>query len=100
MQAKNLENVKKYGQLIYLKSHPDQLWQRVRLNRNRPLLISGQQVISKEEFDQKISGLMADREKGYLAANLIIDCGRKKADELAELIIAQLNLKKTDPPVC
>jgi shikimate kinase len=94
MQGSNLETVKKHGQLIYLKSHPDLIWQRVRLNRDRPLLISGQKVLSKEEFDQKISGLMADREKGYLAADLVIDCGRKKADELADLIIAQLNLKK------
>ena len=94
MQESNLEIVKKHGQLIYLKSHPDVIWQRVRLNRDRPLLISGQKVLSKEEFDQKISGLMADREKGYLAADLVIDCGRKKADELADLIIAQLNLKK------
>ena len=94
MQGQNLETVKKHGQLVYLKSHPDLIWQRVRLNRNRPLVISGQKVLSKEEFDQKISGLMADREKGYLAADIIIDCGRKKADELAEMIIAQLNLKK------
>ncbi len=96
MQEQNLQTVKKYGQLIYLKSHPDLIWQRVRLNRNRPLLISGRQVLSKEEFDQKISGLMAEREKGYLAADLIIDCGRKKPDEIAELIIAQLKPNKTD----
>jgi shikimate kinase len=93
MQGKNLETVKTSGQLIYLKSHPDQIWQRVRLNRSRPLLISGRKVVSKEEFDQKISALLADREKGYLAADMIIECGHKNADELAELIIAQLNLK-------
>jgi shikimate kinase len=100
MQGKNLETVKTSGQLIYLKSHPDQIWQRVRLNRSRPLLISGRKVVSKEEFDQKISALLADREKGYLAADMIIECGHKNADELAELIIAQLNLQKTVPPAC
>ncbi len=92
MHRQNLETVKQHGQLIYLKSHPDLIWQRIRLNRNRPLLISGQKVLSKEEFDQKISGLMVDREKGYLCADMVVDCGRKKADEIAELIIGQLNL--------
>jgi shikimate kinase len=97
MQSQNLETVKEHGLLIYLKSHPDLIWQRVRLNRNRPLLISGQAVLSKEEFDQKIPVLMADREKGYTCADIIIDCGHKPAGEIAARIIAQLNLKQADP---
>jgi shikimate kinase len=94
MQAQNLETVKKHGLLIYLRSQPDLIWQRVRLNRQRPLLINGQRILSKEEFDKRIVELMAAREKGYLAADRIIDCGSKKVYEITGLIIRQLDLNK------
>jgi shikimate kinase len=92
LTERNLETVKLHGRLIYLKTHPDQIWQRVRFNRNRPLLGRSQKFLSKEEFDQKIPSLMADREKGYLQADMVIDCGQKKADTIAELIINRLQL--------
>jgi shikimate kinase len=92
MEDRNLETVKRHGRLIYLKTHPDQIWQRVRYNQNRPLLNRERKFLSKEEFDRKVPALLADREKGYLQADLIIDCGYKKADMIAELIINQLHL--------
>jgi len=92
LNERNLQTVKQHGRLIYLKTHPDQIWQRVRLNHNRPLLSGDRKFLSKEEFDQKIPSLMADREKGYLQADVVIDCGLEKADRIAEQIIDRLRL--------
>jgi len=86
----NLTKVKQYGRLIYLKSNPDQIWSRIRLNRHRPLLINGQNILSEEEFMRKMSDLMMEREKGYLCADVIIDRDGREAEEVVNLILERL----------
>jgi shikimate kinase len=90
IEPRNQEVVKKHGWLIYLKVPPDLLWQRVRSNRNRPLLIKGHAVVAREEFDQLAADLMKVRAEGYSRADFVIDCGPKQIDYIVDLILIEL----------
>lgn len=87
----NVSRVKQHGRLVYLKSHPDQIWLRVRFKRNRPLLLEDQEFLSEDQFKSKVAGLLAAREKGYQSADVIIERDGKEADEVVEMILEKLH---------
>lgn len=86
LDKKNVINLKKIGQLIYLHIKPEIAAQRIKNSKNRPPLTTNQSVLDEMEE------LYEERHKKYLnAANLIIErTNNLKKD--ARLIIKTLNI--------
>lgn len=77
---KNVENLKKSGVIIYLKSTPKQIAYNLRYDNTRPLLAGD----NKEE---KIEKLMAEREPVYnKCADIVLDVSNINIDETIEKI--------------
>ncbi len=76
----NVENLKKGGVIIYLKSTPKQIAHNLRHDNTRPLLAGG----NKEE---KIAKLMAEREPIYnKCADIVLDVSNINIEETIEKI--------------
>ena len=76
----NVENLKKGGTVIYLKSTPKQIAFNLRFDNTRPLLAGD----NKEE---KIANLMAEREPIYnKCADEIVDVSGLNVDETMDKI--------------
>jgi shikimate kinase len=75
------------GVVIYLHARPPQLWQRVRHDRNRPLLATA-------DPQKKLEELYAQRDPLYReVADLIIDTGKQSVQTLAKDLLARLEGK-------
>jgi shikimate kinase len=71
---------------VYLRSSPDEVFRRVRHDRNRPLL----QV---EDPLQKLRDLHAQRDPLYAeTAHFTIDTGRPSVSTLVNMIVMQLDM--------
>jgi len=74
------------GAVVYLHARPGYLWQRVRHDRNRPLLAT-------PDPQRTLEDLYTVRDPLYReAADLVLDTGRQSAQSLAREILAQLNM--------
>src|SRR5258706_6345635 len=74
------------GAVVYLHARPGYLWQRVRHDRNRPLLAT-------PDPQRTLENLYTVRDPLYReAADLLLDTGRQSAQSLAREILAQLNI--------
>jgi len=72
------------GTVIYLHARPAHLWQRVRHDRNRPLL-------AIPEPQKKLEELYAQRDPLYReVADLVVDTGKQSAQALAKDLLARL----------
>lgn len=72
------------GTVVYLHARPAQLWQRVRHDRNRPLLAT-------PEPQKKLEELYAVRDPLYReVADLVVDTGRQSPQALARELLARL----------
>ena len=72
------------GTVIYLHARPAHLWQRVRHDRNRPLLAA-------PEPQKKLEELYAQRDPLYReVADLVVDTGKQSAQTLAKDLLARL----------
>jgi shikimate kinase len=75
------------GTVIYLHARPPQLWQRVRHDRNRPLL-------STPDPQKKLEELYTQRDPLYReVADLVIDTGKQSVQTLAKDLLARLEGK-------
>jgi shikimate kinase len=75
------------GVVVYLHARPPQLWQRVRHDRNRPLLATA-------DPQKKLEELYAQRDPLYReVADLIIDTGKQSVQALAKDLLARLEGK-------
>ena len=75
------------GIVIYLHARPPQLWQRVRQDRNRPLLAT-------PEPQKKLEALYAERDPLYReVADLVIETGKQSVQTLAKDLLACLDGK-------
>jgi shikimate kinase len=75
------------GVVIYLHARPPQLWQRVRHDRNRPLLATA-------DPQKKLEELYAQRDPLYReVADLIIDTGKQSVQTLAKDLLVRLEGK-------
>ncbi len=73
------------GTVIYLHAKPSQLWHRVRHDRNRPLLASG-------DPQKKLEELYAQRDPLYReVAAIVVETGRQSVQTLAKDLIARLD---------
>ena len=75
------------GIVVYLHARPPQLWQRVRHDRNRPLL-------GTADPQKRLEELYAERDPLYReVADLVIDTGKQSVQTLAKDLLARLEGK-------
>ena len=73
------------GTVVYLHARPPQLWQRVRHDRNRPLL-------STPDPQKRLEELYAQRDPLYReVADLVVDTGKQSVQTLAKDLLARLD---------
>ena len=80
------------GQVVYLKSSPDELFRRLRHDRNRPLLQVADPLA-------RLRDLYAIRDPLYReTAHFTIETGRPSVATLVNMIVMQLELAGAWPP--
>lgn len=87
----NLRLVKEHGILIYLKTDPDQIAQRMKNKTDRPLLRgpNGEQL-SDKALRERIGYLIEQREKYYLTADIVVSTTRRKVGSSVDEIVQKL----------
>jgi shikimate kinase len=72
------------GIVVYLNARPPQLWQRVRHDRNRPLLATA-------DPQKRLDSLYAERDPLYReVADLVVDTGKQSVQALAKDLLTRL----------
>ncbi len=79
MRDGNLELIKTTGTVIYLRSKPETLWQRVCSDKGRPLL-------NVADPFKRIQELLSERRAFYEQADVTVDTDGKSAEAVAEEI--------------
>ena len=86
LRAKNRESLRSSGQVVYLKSSPDELFRRLRHDLNRPLLQVADPLT-------RLRDLFAIRDPLYReTAHFILETGRPSVATLVNMIVMQLEL--------
>jgi len=86
LAEENRRQMAAHGTVVYLHARPGHLWQRVRHDRNRPLLAT-------PDPQKTLEDLYTVRDPLYReAADLVLDTGRQSAQSLAKEILARLNM--------
>jgi shikimate kinase len=93
----NRRNLRERGQVVYLKSSPDELFRRLKHDSNRPLL----QVADQHG---RLRELFEERDPLYRAtAHFVLETGRPSVSTLVNMVVMQLELagviqRKDGPP--
>lgn len=87
----NFNLIQNSGKLIYLKTSPENIYQRVKNKTNRPLLLGDDfQPLPKEETIEKIKSLLKERENFYNKSDIVFNIDNKyigrTVDNLVNLI--------------
>lgn len=91
LRLANREKLRAMGQVVYLRSQPDDIFKRLRHDRNRPLLQVGDPL-------QRLRDLFAVRDPLYCeAAHFVVDTGRPSVATLVNMIVMQLELAGAVP---
>lgn len=86
LRASNRHDLRQGGRVVYLKSSPDELFRRLRHDRNRPLLQVADPL-------QRLRDLHAMRDPLYReTAHFTIETGRPSVAMLVNMIVMQLEL--------
>jgi shikimate kinase len=86
LQPENRERLRSRCQVVYLRSSPDELYRRLRHDRNRPLLQVADPL-------NKLRDLYAERDPLYReTAHYLIETGRPSVAMLVNMIVMQLEL--------
>ena len=85
LAEENRRRIAARGTVVYLHARPSHLWQRVRHDRNRPLLAT-------TDPQKKIEQLYAQRDPLYReVADLVIDTGKQSVQTLAKDLLSRLD---------
>ena len=85
LSGENRRRIAARGIVIYLHARPAHLWQRLRHDRNRPLL-------AVPEPQKKLEDLYAQRDPLYReVADLVVDTGKQSVQALAKDLLARLD---------
>lgn len=88
----NREHLRQRGTVIYLRAHPQELYQRTRHDRNRPLL-------QTEDPLARLQTLYAQRHPLYLeTADIVLDTGRQSVLCLVRKLESALEQNRFAPP--
>ncbi len=91
LRTANREALRACTRVVYLRTSPEQVLQRVRHNRNRPLL-------AVDDPLERLRGLYALRDPLYReTAHLTVDCARPSLQALVNVIVMQLELAGVRP---
>lgn len=91
LRAANRKNLHERGQVVYLRSTPEDVYRRVKHDRNRPLLLVADPL-------QRLRDLYTARDPLYReAAHFVIETGRPSVATLVNMIVMQLELAGTLP---
>lgn len=83
----NREQLKQHGTVVYLRGTVDELWQRTRHDRNRPLL-------QTQDPKARLRELYAQRDPLYREiADVIVDTGRQNVNVLVHQLVQYLTAK-------
>jgi len=86
LRPENREVLRRFGNVLYLRALPEEIYKRVRRDRNRPLL----QVSNPME---KLRELYATRDPLYReTAHYVIETGRPSVSTLVHMIMMQLEM--------
>src|SRR5882672_2459999 len=84
LAEENRRRMAAHGTVVYLHARPGYLWQRVRHDRNRPLLAA-------PDPQKKLEELYAVRDPLYReVADIVMDTGRQSVQTLAKELLARL----------
>ena len=84
LAEENRRRIAAAGTVVYLHARPGYLWQRVRHDRNRPLLAS-------PDPQKRLEDLYAERDPLYReVADLVVDTGKQSVQTLARDLLARL----------
>lgn len=85
MRACNVEAMRKSGKVIYLRTSPQQIYERVKTSHNRPLLEGNMNV-------KYISKLLSQRLPKYLeAADAVVSTDGKRVEDICKEIIGLIS---------
>ena len=85
MRACNVEAMRKSGKVIYLRTSPQQIYERVKTSHNRPLLEGNMNV-------EYISKLLSQRLPKYLeAADAVVSTDGKRVEDICKEIIGLIS---------
>lgn len=87
VDEENKKNLKQNGKIVYLRTDPDSIWQRVKNETHRPLL-------KVENPKMRIKELLDKREPYYRKADITIDTSALSVKEVVEEIKRKLDLCK------
>ena len=86
LRPANREHLRSAGQVIYLRSTPEEVFRRLRHDQNRPLLQVGDPLA-------KLRSLYEERDPLYRqTAHFIIETGRPSVATLVNMVVMQLEL--------
>jgi shikimate kinase len=86
LRESNRQRLRAGARVVYLRSSPEQVYSRVRHNRNRPLL----QV---DDPMERLRSLHAQRDPLYReTAHIVVDTARPSLQALVQMIVMQLEL--------
>jgi shikimate kinase len=90
MSEENVKKVLSSGKLIYIKISPEEIYKRVYKSTNRPLLHRNGEKISGEDYLLEIKRLLRAREKGYQAAQIVLNNDDLQVDQAVEQLINKM----------
>ncbi len=91
VRPENIKNLKKNGVIICLTAEPEVILSRIKEETHRPLLRAGDPL-------KKIEELLAQREKGYRQASIIIDASNLSTEEIVSKILEKIRSSITPSP--
>ena len=84
LRPENRQRLYERGQVVYLRSHPEELYRRLRHDQKRPLLQVADPL-------QRLRDLYAERDPLYReTAHYVIETGRPSVNTLVNMIVMQL----------
>ena len=84
LAEENRRQLSAHGNVVYLHARPGYLWQRVRHDRNRPLLAT-------PDPQKKLEDLYAERDPLYReTADIVLDTGKQSVQSLVKDLLASL----------
>jgi shikimate kinase len=86
----NQKKVLSTGLLIYIKSAPTEIWNRIKHSTRRPLLRKDGEEWTRDMYLDRIAELMKEREEGYNLAHLTLNRDGKEVGEIVEELLVEL----------
>lgn len=92
MRQENRDHLRSRTQVVYLRSSPEEIYRRLRHDRNRPLLQVADPMKKLRELHQQRDPLYRK------AAHYVVETGRPSVPTLVNMIVMQLELAGWLPP--